>query len=177
MPNKKYNPKKEKEYLEIYSDGFEDFKNTGNKVVEKIRFNAWNAIAKAQEEGHYYLLDEFIPKYIEAGLLPPAKLIFDQVQFKSQEEFEKRQNNFYFYFLEGRHFGEIARKKPHFERFGIAYPNLEKETTEKTLEARANKTTLPFKLLFKTYPLMSQFVFKNDELVKKGGAFHNYLLG
>jgi len=102
--------------------------------------------------------------------------IVQQKQFESLEAFIKGQSNYWAHFYKGNKWAETRRNLAHFGRFQKAYPELEEKTTRATCEARSQPTRLPYELLFETYPLMSQFVFADDEWVSTYRKPDEYLI-
>tara|TARA_Y100000294_G_scaffold177180_1_gene201743 strand:+ start:226 stop:552 length:327 start_codon:yes stop_codon:yes gene_type:complete len=103
--------------------------------------------------------------------------IMQQKQFESLEQFIDEQNNYYAHFLKGNDWGETRRNRPHFRRFQKAHPELEREVTRKTCEARFKSERLPYEQLYRTYEIMSQLVHVDDEGVGIYSKPDEYLLG
>jgi len=91
--------------------------------------------------------------------------IVAQRKFATLEEFRKRKNNFYAHFMtDGNSWAEDRRKRSHFQRFQMMYPELVEKLGREVCEAESEgheKYSSP--LLHKAYNLMSQLVFENDE--------------
>ena len=93
-------------------------------------------------------------------------------EYKTLEDFIRRQNNFYVHFLDDRRLGnEVYRSTAHFKRFQEQHPEMEREVTKATVQAARAKPIqkLPYEQLWEAYKIMSKLVFLDDEYVMRDG--------
>lgn len=101
--------------------------------------------------------------------------IVAQRKFATLDAFVKGQNNFYAHFLAGNAFGDIRRRRAHFQRFQMMYPKLEEEVTREVCKANTMNKEPSNELLYKAYNLMSQLVFEGDKGVQRYTYKDHYL--
>ncbi len=88
-----------------------------------------------------------------------------QIQFKSLEEFIKRENNFHAYFYNPK-FGNFHRETEIFKEFKLKYPKLEEITTRyttKSIEELKKRQELPYRALWGCYRRMSELLLEHKQ--------------